>query len=199
MLAPRGPSRLVGSWTLSSLPGALGPTPSCVSGLWCAGVPSPGPCCLFGVRLCPFAAVLRVVSHAWPTARSEQLRQLAVQFASLASGRRGHARSASLLEAPWARCASLTRGACPACRAFAPSVALPCRSWASILLSHRGPTGLSVKSCPAVPPGRSVSSHRCASSLASAAGLVEPRSADGAARVSALSEPRSQCVCRPTS
>ena len=51
-------------------------------------------------------------------------------------------------------------------------------------------TGLSVKSCPAAPPDCSVSSHRCSGSLASVAGLVEPRSAASAARVPALWEPR---------
>ena len=48
-------------------------------------------------------------------------------------------------------------------------------------------TGLSVKSCPAAPPDRSVSSHRCSGSPPSVAGLVEPRSAASAAR---LPEPR---------
>ena len=60
----------------------------------------------------------------------------------------------------------------------------------SILLSQRGPTGLSVKSCTAAPPDRSVSTHRRSGSPASAVGCVEPLSAAGAASASAPSEPR---------
>ena len=68
--------------------------------------------------------------------------------------------------------------------------AAPSRPRGSILLSQRGPTGLSVKSCRAAPPDRSVSSHRRSSSSASAAGPVESRSTSGVARSSAPSEPR---------
>ena len=49
----------------------------------------------------------------------------------------------------------------------------PSRPRGSILLRQRGPTGLSVKSCPAAPPDRSVSSHRHSCSSASATGPVE--------------------------
>ena len=66
--------------------------------------------------------------------------------------------------------------------------ATPNRPRGSILLSQRGPTGLSVKSCPAAPPDRSVSLHHWSS--ASAAGFVESGCAAGAARASAPSAPR---------
>ena len=60
----------------------------------------------------------------------------------------------------------------------------------SILLSHRVPTGLSVKSCPAAPPDRSVSTDGRSGSPASAAGRGEPQSAASATSASAPSKPR---------
>ena len=55
---------------------------------------------------------------------------------------------------------------------------------------ERGPTGLSVQSCPGASPDRSASIHRRSGSPASAVGRVEPRSAGGAASASATSQPR---------
>ena len=51
--------------------------------------------------------------------------------------------------------------------------AAPSRPRGSILLSQRGPTGLSVKSCPVAPPGRSASSCRHSCTSACATGPVE--------------------------
>ena len=87
-------------------------------------------------------------------------------------------------DALWAHCVSLSRGAGSAYRGSAASIPLafllpkaaPGRSWGSILLSKRGPTGLSVKSCPAPLPDRSVSTHHRSGSPASAAGRAEPAS-----------------------
>ena len=163
-LAHVGPSRR--HQTLNaypwSLPEALGPSPSCalpVSGVLVSTLPLARvvfeACDCF--RTHPF---LRVPYHAWLVARSAQLRPCLVVI----SGRRGHSRSAVHCgDALWAHRASLSRGACSACRAFAASLPLafspfpkaaPVRSRGSVLLSQRGPT---VKSCPAAPPDRSVS------------------------------------------
>ena len=105
--------------------------------------------------MCPFAAVLRVLSHAWPTARSDKLRQVAVQLASLASLEDVVTHGLqSLLEAPRglivpisaverALPAALLR---PRSRSRYPlPKAASSRPRGSILLSQRGPTGLSVK------------------------------------------------------
>ena len=95
-------------------------------------------------------------------ARSEQLLQLAVQLASLASLEDAVTHGLqSLLESPSRLVASISvvEQAVPA-----PLVQPRSRSRSSclgsILLSQRGPTDLSVKSCPAAPPDRSVSTHR---------------------------------------
>ena len=122
--------------------------------------------------------------------RSEQLRQLAARLASLATLGFAVAHGVqALLEVPQESVALLPAagpvpGTGPAFP-FALSLpqATPGRPRGSILLSQRGPTGLSVKSCP-------VSSHRCSGSSASAAYLVEPGSAAGAASASAPSVPR---------
>ena len=114
--------------------------------------------------MCPLSAVLRarLMSHVWLVARSEQLRQLPVQLASLASLEDGVTHGLqSLLESPsWlvalvAPISSVEQVFC-----------LPRRSRScsplprgSVLLSQRGPTGLSVMSCPAAPPDRSFSTH----------------------------------------
>ena len=99
-----------------------------------------------------------------------------------------------------ARRASLICGAGFACRASATSIPLafsPAQScsWSlSGLHCHfcasRLMRGLSVKSCPAAPLDRSISTHRRSGSPASAAGRIEPRSAAGAASASAPSGPR---------
>ena len=144
-----------------------------------------------------FAAVLRVPFRAWPFRAASAAGGTACLVG--VSGRRGHKRSSIPFgSALWAHCASLSRGARPACRTFAASVPLALsfaqgRSQSFSWLHSAQPawaTGLSVKSCPAAPPDRSVSSHRCSGSPPSFAGLVEPRSAASAARVPALSEPR---------
>ena len=136
-------------------------------------------------------------------ARSEQLRQLAVQLASPASledvvthGLHSFTESPSRLVAPLSFVEGLPAALLrPRSRSRSPlPKALPGRSRGSILLSQRGPTGLSVKSCSAAPPDRSVSTHRRSGSQASAVGSVEPRSAAGAASPSAPSEPRVEAV-----
>ena len=103
-------------------------------------------------------------------ARSEQLRQLAVQLASLASledvvthGLRSLLESPSWLVAPLSSVEQVLLAALLRLRSRSRSPlpkAAPGRPRGSILLSQRGPTGLSVKSCPVALPDRSASTHR---------------------------------------
>ena len=175
------------------------------SGLWCAGVPPLLERVVFEasacVRLQPFCAS-RLMRGPW------------LVLSSFGSWRYSWPRwrfwktwSRTVFSPSWRRPLGLLRqsqprnGPClprfcglgPA-RALPLPKAAPSRPHGSILLGQRGPTGLSVKTCPAAPPDRSVSSHCCSGSPASTAGLVEPRSAAGAALVSALSEPRVTAV-----
>ena len=141
-------------------------------------------------------SVLCFLTLACHMSRSEQLRQLAAQLSSLATLEDAVAHGVqNLLDVAFGVCGSASRrGSCPCAllrhrsRSCSPlPKAAPNRPRGSILLSQRGLTGLSVKSCPAAPPDRSVSSHRCSGSSASAAGLVEPR----ARPAQAVPQPRS--------
>ena len=78
-----------------------------------------------------FAAVLRVPSHACPMGRSEQLRQLAAQLASLTTLEDAVAHGVqALLEVP------------PFALSLPSPMVAPNRPRGSVLLSQRGPTGL---------------------------------------------------------
>ena len=118
------------------------------------------------MRWCSFPAVSRALSHAWPMSRSEQLRQLAAQLASLATLEDAVARGVqALLEVPQESVAAL-----PAVGPASRTALLRRRSRSrspvsktapnfprgSFLVSQRDPTGSSVKSCPAASPDRSV-------------------------------------------
>ena len=136
------------------------------------------------------------MSHVWLMSRSKQLQQLAAQLASLASLEDVVTRGLqSLLESSSRLVAPIFCGAGSACRASGASVPLAfffaqsCsrRPQGSILLSHRGPTGLTVKSFPAAPPDRQASTHGRSGSPASAADRSEPQIAAGATSVSAPS------------
>ena len=121
--------------------------------------------------------------------RAEFLRRLASQQSSLANLEAAEAHDVqAFLEAPPAPAAP---GPAPGFVALRPRSrsrsppprAAPGRPRGSILLSHRGRTGLSVRSCPVAPPDCSVSSPR--HSCSSASGPVEPRSATELRSVSA--------------
>ena len=157
------------------------------AGLSCAAVLcSPGLC-----WLCPLAAVSSAPSPAWHMSRSEQLRKLAAQLASLATleRRRRPWRPGPLGGATGGRGAALRRGSRPTQRAPAFPLALALTS----------PEGCSQSSswlqlAPAAPPDGSASSHRCSGSSASAAGFVEPGSAANALRAATPSVPRDGAV-----
>ena len=109
------------------------------------------------------SVVLRGRSWASAMSRAESLR-LAAQLSSLATLEDVAQGVQALVEAP------------PELVEAAPS-----RPRGSILLNQRGPTSLSVKSCPVTPPDRSASSCRHSCSSASVNGPVESRSTAGAA------------------
>ena len=134
--------------------------------------------------------------------RSEQLRQLAVQLASLASledavthGLQSLLVTTSGLVAPIsvAECAlpaSLSRPSLPS-RASPLPKAAPYRPRGSVLLSQRGPTGPAVKSRPLAPPEGSGSSHHRFDSPPTAPGPKESAGATSPACASSLPMARS--------
>ena len=149
------------------------------------------------MRPCSFAAVLRVPLRALAASRSEFLRELAGQLASVTTLEDAVAHGVHL-EAPLelvvlflvVRPAPRSALLRPRSRSRSPlSKAAPNRPRGSILRSQRGPTELSVKSCPAVWPDRSVSSHRRSCSSTSAGPKFRTVRAP---RCSC----RPQCVCR---
>ena len=119
------------------------------------------------MRPFPFAPVLHVPSCALAMSRSEFLWQLATQLASLATLEDAVAHGVQALrEAPQepvvplpaARPAPRSALLQPRSRSRSPLFKAPPNEY--ILLRQRVPTALSVKSCPAAPPDRSLSSHR---------------------------------------
>ena len=208
MLALCGPSCHSGSWPLVSARG-----PRAISLLWPFGpcrasvLPFPGPCCLWDVRLCSFAAVSRAPPYAWPVSRSEQLRQLTAQLASLATLEDAVAPGIqtllevpqesvdSLLAAVHAPCTTLLRPR--SCSLYPLPKAAPNRPRGSILLSQRGPRGC---------PSRAVRLTARSPPTAAPAPrpLVLALSSPGARTARPVPPPRprlaaqlSQCVCRP--
>ena len=126
--------------------------------------------------------------------RSEQLRQLAVQLASLASLEDVVTHGIqSLLESPSGLIAPKTTDE----RALPASLSRPRSRSGRSLLSQRGPTGLAVKSCPPAPPKRSGSSHHRSDSPAPAPGLKESAGASSSARAASLPTPRATAAKRP--
>ena len=187
MLAPRGPTHSSGSRPLVSAWSPRAPFSWISPGLPGAAVArSPGPGCPPVVRPCLPAAVLRDVTLSRPTSRSEELRQLAVQLASLESVEDVVTHGLqSLLEAPSGLIApiSVAERALPASllrprsrsRSPLPKAAHN-RPRGSILLSQPYPSGQAVKSCLLAPPEHSGSIAAPAPCRACERGQRGPRS-----------------------
>ena len=88
LVGPLRPFQTLRTPDPQSGPGAPGPLSCWFFGLCDAGISAlPSARVVSEACLCPLSAVSRdrLMSHVWPIARSEQLRQLAVQLASQAS------------------------------------------------------------------------------------------------------------------